>query len=77
MAHAEVCPVCWGTGKARRFGATDLTEEWVNCHGCGGKGWVEVSDNSPHYPRPYPQPEPAPTPWTPIITCSVTLGGGA
>ncbi len=33
MAHAEKCPVCEGTGDV---GA-------AKCHGCRGKGWVEVS----------------------------------
>lgn len=30
MAHAEKCPVCKGNG----------------CQGCGGRGWVEVSDDA-------------------------------
>lgn len=49
MAKAEKCPVCVGTGKF----------EGVPCHGCGGKGWVEVGDSYPiPYPLPYPQPYP-------------------
>ena len=42
MAHAEICPVCEGSG------STDTkwvgNEEHRKCHGCNGKGWVEVSD---------------------------------
>lgn len=40
MAHAESCPICWGKGKLEdgehKGGKT--------CHGCSGKGWVEVQD---------------------------------
>jgi len=50
MTHAEICPVCKGTGKY---------EEKL-CHGCGGKGWIEIGkdDNQyfpfvPYYPSPY------------------------
>jgi len=49
MAHAEKCPVCGGTGKVKdnNYGSkTDGND--VECHGCGGKGWVEVSDS--YYP---------------------------
>jgi len=34
MSHAERCPVCCGSGKIKDN----------NCHGCLGKGWIEVSD---------------------------------
>ncbi len=34
MAHAEICPVCKGNGKVEK----------ETCHGCGGKGWVQVDD---------------------------------
>jgi hypothetical protein len=37
--HAERCPVCVGTGKIEK----------ETCHGCNGKGWVEVSDNNNYY----------------------------
>lgn len=40
MAHLEICPICWGEGKVIK-----PESKWlVLCHGCGGKGWVEVSD---------------------------------
>jgi len=45
MAHSEICPVCCGSGRY-----LDKL-----CHGCGGKGWIEVSDDCyPYYPYPYP-----------------------
>ena len=40
MSHAERCPVCYGTGKYDN----------LICHGCNGKGWVEVSDGNGWYP---------------------------
>jgi hypothetical protein len=46
MAHAEKCPVCGGTGKVKdnNYGSkTDGND--VECHGCSGKGWVEVADH--------------------------------
>jgi hypothetical protein len=51
--HAELCPVCKGNGKY--YG--------LLCHGCGGKGWVEVNDSviQPFYPY---------TPYTPYYTYS-------
>ena len=36
---AVLCPVCGGTGQK-----TNLYEDV--CHGCGGKGWVEVKEDS-------------------------------
>ena len=52
MAKADLCPVCYGEGK--RPG------EEIPCHGCGGWGWVEVSEDivCPYYSpcplNPYP-----------------------
>jgi len=46
MAHAEICPICKGEGKLQ-LGTLPSTTYTVNtkiCHGCGGKGWVEVED---------------------------------
>jgi len=40
--HAEKCPVCEGTGKY----------EDRQCHGCDGKGWVQILD-SDCAPLPY------------------------
>ncbi len=36
--HGEKCLICKGTGKVGTW-----PEQW-QCHGCCGKGWVEVSD---------------------------------
>lgn len=44
MAHAEKCPVCNGAGKYNE----------KICHGCNGKGWIEVGNNSFGTPVPYP-----------------------
>ncbi len=44
MAHAEKCPICYGTGQVN----PDPVGTAVNlktCHGCGGTGWVTVQDN--------------------------------
>lgn len=55
--HAEICLICGGTGKYCN----------KECHGCNGRGWVEVSDRYIPYP-PY-------NPWYPYTikyeyTCS-------
>jgi hypothetical protein len=66
MSHAEICPICHGTGKL-----SAKVEEWVTtggnvgyktCHGCGGKGWIEVADSyAPIYPYPnFPSSDPYP-----------------
>lgn len=39
--HAERCPICLGEGKI----PDAYNAELVKCHGCGGKGWVEVKDD--------------------------------
>ena len=39
--HAELCPVCKGSGKYAIEGPLCTTVEHV-CHGCTGKGWVTV-----------------------------------
>ena len=51
---AERCPVCYGSGKYQTgadIGGTNPTV--TTCHGCGGKGWVEVQSYEPVYPH-YP-----------------------
>lgn len=68
MAHAEVCPVCQGKGKGE-----------ATCHGCGGKGWVEVGlEISTYtiplpfytiYPSYYPSYPWEPCTWYPATTC--------
>ena len=53
MAHAEICPICNGKGIIEEeVGSTGKKITKV-CHGCGGKGWIEVRDDhcySPWYP---------------------------
>lgn len=44
MAHAEKCPICNGSGKIPAFYNYDVNYVG-DCHGCEGKGWVEVSDS--------------------------------
>jgi DnaJ-class molecular chaperone len=46
--HAEKCPVCRGTGK---FGMSAETAELRECHGCNGRGWVEVRGESNQKPE--------------------------
>jgi len=47
MTHAEVCPVCGGSGQVNKEAqawtnsTTDATFK-TTCHGCGGRGWVVV-----------------------------------
>lgn len=76
MAKAAICPVCNGTGKVTKTTAGGTFE--VDCHGCGGRGWVEVADGI--YPmNPYPtyippvypyyDPNYSITPWYPDIGC--------
>lgn len=46
--HAELCPVCHGTGKYKdysysNYGSNIFIEN--TCHGCNGKGWVTIENN--------------------------------
>lgn len=58
MAHAEICPICKGTGKKKKD--IMITEEI--CNGCSGKGWVTVQDPIIHYFPIYPYDFPVPSP---------------
>ena len=46
MAKAVTCPICFGSGKVNNPNYQVYTHEQPKktCHGCGGKGWVTVSD---------------------------------
>lgn len=46
MSHAEKCPICSGTGKVETAHPLSgiYAPEVTTCHGCGGKGWVEIED---------------------------------
>jgi hypothetical protein len=71
-SHAERCPVCYGSGKYTPIndGYSTAVPQPRTCHGCGGKGWVELFDwgnpSTPYVP-PYTSPyAPGTTqPWTP------------
>lgn len=46
MAHAEKCPLCGGNGNMNGMdGNVGGTTPF--CHGCYGKGWIEVMDDKP------------------------------
>jgi DnaJ-class molecular chaperone len=40
--HAEVCPVCKGSGKVKGSVGGVGQQFTVFCHGCDGRGWVQV-----------------------------------
>lgn len=41
---AVKCPVCEGDGEVEDMGGIGTTQIRKECHGCKGKGWVEVSE---------------------------------
>lgn len=43
MGRAVVCPICGGKGRIPNPNNVTAPIE-VTCHGCFGRGWVEVSD---------------------------------
>lgn len=49
MTHAEICPVCRGSGQLNPLGQNGSTAapQSQDCHGCDGKGWVEVGSDDP------------------------------
>jgi len=53
MAKAVLCPVCNGSGQyeysSYSNGTSAIKTISQPCHGCNGKGWVEVAEE----PQPY------------------------
>lgn len=59
MYHAEVCPVCNGSGKYKEysyFREQTTSQNYIEkvCHGCQGKGWISVRGNDLEYNEQYP-----------------------
>ena len=44
MAHAEICPICQGSGRIIIDGEHCTVPISNPCHGCNGSGWVTVAD---------------------------------
>lgn len=44
MTQPEKCPICGGSGKSPYTGETTSATPTA-CHGCYGRGWVEISDD--------------------------------
>ena len=79
MNHAEVCPVCKGSGK--RLGSpppSTVAPTEHPCHGCGGLGWITVADGPsrtvvvPYIPF-LPYHPPLPYPWTVVWPPGITI----
>jgi hypothetical protein len=68
--HSEICPICHGKGEIGTGQHNTTGETKKTCHGCHGKGWIEVSNGfypivvQPHPANPYPS---FPFPWCPTI----------
>lgn len=54
MAHAQKCPICLGKGTIldELYPQSTCSIE-KTCHGCNGRGWVEVGDGYNDYPEVY------------------------
>ena len=65
--HAEVCPLCGGTGKKENWNPQVTAPLSETCHGCGGLGWISVPDEggSPSPPPAWPWPH---SPWNPTYS---------
>lgn len=61
--QAVICPVCNSRGKVPADDSSTAAEK--ECHGCGGRGWVEVG-SADYYPpvRIFPYPQWPWYPWT-------------
>ena len=78
MSKAEICPVCEGRGNSV---VSEREPPMQKCHGCDGKGWVEVSGlpdmGYPWFPV-YPWwPEPQYPRYTWTCTGDPQVGSGA
>ena len=51
MDHAEICPVCKGSGKYKQYGERLSTISYyeTTCNGCNGKGWVIIPEVKQSY----------------------------
>lgn len=56
MAHAEKCPICDGSGK--KSNPKNMDDTYTKCHGCDGKGWIEVGSEPVVLPTPAYHPVP-------------------
>ena len=67
-SHAERCPVCYGSGKYTPpyDPNSSSVPQPQTCHGCGGKGWVELYDYQTQ-PQPQPNIPITPFPGTPYF----------
>ena len=48
--NAVPCPLCNGSGRyyiPPTSGSTYINRYYRACHGCSGRGWVEVNEDNP------------------------------
>jgi len=69
MARADLCPVCRGSGKYKSSNPVERLHGEKPCHGCWGRGWVEVTDG------PFLLPPQTEVPWTPVPVRTPTMPG--
>lgn len=63
MSTTAICPICHGTGRITGSPtATAINDR--TCHGCVGKGWVELGGFPNTVGPNLPMPEPKP--WSPL-----------
>lgn len=46
MSKAVKCPVCEGIGEIVVEETTANVGGFSSCHGCNGKGWIQIRDDS-------------------------------
>ena len=76
MSKAVTCPVCLGSGNKNRLlydRGKEVTGKDETCHGCSGKGWVEVGGDYmtwwPGVSPPIPPSPPIPFWQSPVTYC--------